>query len=272
MSGVVTALARCFALPVSGITVTLAALTGAEDILLAEGNAADPGLALALARRVGHLPPATDWTALTVTDVDHFLLRLRASLLGGGISANQNCRAPVCGKRVEFSFRIADYLAHHAPQPARGRGWAAVAAAEPGWYRLEAAGETQARFRLPNLGDQIEAYGRRDGTAWLEEICIAPANLPRQVRLRAHAAMECLAPPLSSTLAGDCPDCGARLEAQFEARQFCLTELQDRARYIYDDVDVIAERYHWDEEMILALPRARRMQYAERARQTARAT
>jgi hypothetical protein len=271
MSGAGTTPARHFALPVSGITVTLAPLTGVEDILLAEGHAADPALALALARRTGLGPgSALDWADLPVTDVDYFLLRLREALLGGVISANQNCLAEACGKRMEFSFRIADYLRHHAPKPARGRGWAALPAEEAGWYRLEAAGEMQARFRLPSLGDQIMAQGKEDEAAWLEQVCIQPHGLPARVRARVEAAMECLAPPLSSTLAGTCPDCGARLEAQFEARRFCLTELKDRARFVYDDVDAMAERYHWDEGTILALPQARRVQYAERARQAAR--
>jgi hypothetical protein len=53
----------------------------------------------------------------------------------------------------------------------------------------------------------------------------------------------------------------------FDPRRFCLRELRDRARFVYDDVDVLARRYHWSERAILTLPAARRASYAELARQ-----
>ncbi len=52
----------------------------------------------------------------------------------------------------------------------------------------------------------------------------------------------------------------------FAARWFCLTELRKRAAFVYQDVDVLARRYHWSERAILALPSARRAAYAELAR------
>ena len=66
---------------------------------------------------------------------------------------------------------------------------------------------------------------------------------------------------------GACPQCGAPITALFQARHYCLRELRDRARFVFDDIDVLAERYHWSERAILTLPLARRTQYAERARQ-----
>jgi len=79
--------------------------------------------------------------------------------------------------------------------------------------------------------------------------------------------MALLAPPLAGPIEGRCPDCGAAIAARFEARGYCLRELRDRARFVYDDIDTLAERYHWSEEAILMLPYARRVLYAERARQ-----
>ncbi len=40
----------------------------------------------------------------------------------------------------------------------------------------------------------------------------------------------------------------------FDARWFCLRELRQRATFIYQDVDILARRYHWSETEILALP------------------
>ena len=79
--------------------------------------------------------------------------------------------------------------------------------------------------------------------------------------------MTALAPPLAGPLRGQCPHCGRFIEAWFEARLYCLQELRDRARFVHDDVDALAERYHWSERDILKLPQMRRAQYAERARQ-----
>lgn len=269
MSGAGGNPAQRFILPVSGLAVTLSPLTGVEELLLAEGDETDPALALALVARVAHAEPEPDWAALSVTDIDTILLRLRQFLLGETISANLRCPAEGCGARVEFTFAIPAYLAHHAPRPARGRGWAAKPAAD-GWYRLE-AGREKANFRLPALADLIAAAGAADGAAVLRRECVREEALPARALARVQVAMERLAPVLAGELAGACPDCARPIGARFEARRFCLRELRDRARFIYEDVDALAQRYHWPEAEILALPQGRRAQYAELARQAARA-
>ena len=281
MHGVGRNPARRFRLPVSGLYVMLSPLTGAEEILLAEGSVADPMLTLDLIGRIALAEPSpddgdadwggTDWAALTVTDIDTILMRLRQFMLGGTVSASLHCHAEGCGERVEFSFQIDAYLAHHAPKSPGGRGWRAGPDELPGWFRLETAGQ-QIRFRLPTLADQIAVDAAPDGEAWLAQACIVPLGLAARMQARVQEAMEKLAPPLAGPLDGVCPECGTRLQAHFDARRFCLHELRDRAHFVYDDVDVLAERYHWSEQAILSLPRLRRAHYAERARQSARAT
>ena len=54
----------------------------------------------------------------------------------------------------------------------------------------------------------------------------------------------------------------------FDARWFCLRDLRQKAAFIYQDVDLLARRYHWSEAEILALPRARRAAYVDLARQS----
>lgn len=78
--------------------------------------------------------------------------------------------------------------------------------------------------------------------------------------------MAALAPPLAGPLQGPCPHCASPIAARFEARLYCLQELRDRARFIFDDIDALAERYHWSERAILTLPHLRRTSYVERAR------
>ena len=92
-------------------------------------------------------------------------------------------------------------------------------------------------------------------------------NVGSPLRRRAEKAMEAMAPSLSGDLLGTCPDCWAGVTVYFEARQFCLCELRERAAFIYQDIDLLARRYHWLEADILAMPYARRTNYAELARQ-----
>lgn len=252
------------ALPVSGARVALRPVTGRTELLLAEASPADPALALALAERLGDGEPGTDWAALPVHDIDTLIARLRQSQSGDRIVAEVACTDDRCGQRVDLSFGIDAYLAHHRPRALRGRGLAAHAGAAPSvWLSLE--GEA-ARFRLPTLADQIAVAGLADPAAHLQARCIQPNRLPSRMRRRVEAAMAAMAPPLSGPLGGHCPECGTAIEAWFDLRQYCLHDLCARARYLFDDIDVLAERYHWSEHAILRLPRSRREQYAERAR------
>ena len=263
-----------FVLPVSNVAVALRQPTGAEDILLAEHRIEDPALALALAERLGHADPAVDWAELPVTDIDTLIARLRQAVIGNRVIAEINCNTASCGQRVDLSFGIDAWLAHHRPRSGRSRrrDWWTERADDdaPGWYILHnnAGGDADAvRFRLPTLADQIAIDGLPDAVAALAVRCIRPANSPGQTRLRVEAAMAMLSPPLAGPLQGRCPHCAAPIAARFEARLYCLQEMRDRARFVYDDIDALAERYHWSERAILTLPYARRITYVERARQ-----
>jgi len=257
-----------FVLPVSGLPVTLIAPTGAEEVLLAERRAEDPSLALALAERLGRADADVDWAELTITDIDTLIARLRIATVGDRVIGEAACAAPGCGEKVDLSFRLSDWLAHHRPRRGApsGRGWRADPAADaPAWHVLSVDGAEAARFRLPTLADQIAIQTAPDPAAALAERVMRPAA--GRLRARAEAAMEMLAPTLSGPMRGQCPHCGAAITALFQPRQYCLRELIDRARFVYDDIDALAERYHWTERAILRLPAARRSQYVERARQ-----
>ena len=158
--------------------------------------------------------------------------------------------------------------------PGADRGAVAELANEPGWFHVAkiseqvGASETgQVSFRLPTAADQLAVIGSLDAEQELARRCIRPTDIPARLRRRVEAAMEALAPSLSSDLQGSCPECGANVTMHFDARWFCLRELRDRAAFIYQDVDVLARRYHWSETEILALPHIRRAAYADLARQ-----
>jgi hypothetical protein len=75
--------------------------------------------------------------------------------------------------------------------------------------------------------------------------------------------MEALAPSLSDTLQGQCPECGMTVDVYFDIQQFVLRELANQASSIYEDVHLLAKYYHWTQAEILSLPHSRRTRYTE---------
>jgi hypothetical protein len=53
----------------------------------------------------------------------------------------------------------------------------------------------------------------------------------------------------------------------FDPQDFTLRELRDDAAFVFEEIHLIASRYHWSEERIMRLPGQRRVQYAEIIRQ-----
>jgi hypothetical protein len=264
-----TVLSR-FRLPVSGREVALRPPSGAEDLLLLEAPrraSGDVTLALSLAERVARTNDsgALDWTAVCVSDLDTLVLRLRQALIGDRIRADVSCTASGCGRRIDIEFGIDQFLAHHAPRTGGKRGSMCEPADEQGWFRLIGSQEL-IHFRLPTVADQLAVIGHPEAASELAQRCLRPADVAARLRRRVEAAMETLAPSLSGDLEGVCPECEATVTVYFDARWFCLRELRQRAAFVYQDVDILARRYHWSETEILALPPVRRTAYAELAR------
>jgi hypothetical protein len=255
-----------FVAPLSGMAVTLREPTGAEDLLLAEHRIDDPHLVLRLVESLAETETSVNWGEQAVFDIDTLILRLRQAVMGDRVATHVTCAG--CAGPVELSFGIETYLAYRRPHegPLKKRGWGACGPDGTGWGRLAGAEDAQPRFRVPTLNDQIAVAGASDPPDALAHRCIEPYPLPAKLSARVETALDAYAPPLAGPVHGHCPDCGAAVEARFEARRYCLQELRYRAQYVYDDVDALAERYHWSERTILAMPFARRTQYAERAR------
>jgi hypothetical protein len=262
-----------FRLPVSGRMVALRPPSGEEDLLLAEAARTargDAELAVVLAERLAGAVDGEplDWGSLAITDLDATVLRLRQALLGDRIRSDIGCQAPTCGTRIDIDFGIEDFLAHHAPQ---AENWTLAAAEEPGWFWLAESEPDRVGFRVPTVADLLAVAGDPAAADLLASRCVKPAQLPERLRLRVEDAMEAIAPSLTGDLQGVCPECGNTVSVQFDARWFCLRELRDRAAFIYQDVDLLARRYHWSEADILTMPHTRRAVYAELARQEERA-
>jgi hypothetical protein len=266
-------------LPVSGLVIDIRHPTGREDMLLLEAASNDARLALVLAESLTRAADGTvvEWRSLPVTDLDVFILRLRQHLMGDRIRADVKCHAPSCGKRIDVDFGIEAYLRHHLPNGSKfclNRWSVDPVDGEPGWFclarrpRRDLAAAGEVRFRLPTVGDLLALGRLPDADEELARLCIQPAELPNRLRHVVEAAMEAMAPSFSLDLEGRCPECGARIPIYFGARQYCLQELRDRASFVYEDIDLLAQRYHWSEDAILAMPQSRRANYAELARQS----
>ena len=249
-------------LPISGIEVILREPVGAEDILLLEAPAFDTAFALELIARLASPAhgQAVEWSDLCVTDLDALLLLLRQKLLGNLIRTDILCPAADCGARIDVAFRIGEYLAHHRPRTARH----VEAADEPGWFRLR---NTPVSFRLPTVADQLVVAQASKPERELIRRCIRPTEISARLLKRVETAMETLAPSLSQDLQGQCPQCEMNVDMYFDVQQFVLSELRDQARFMYEDVHVLALHYHWSQAEILALPRGRRTHYAEMIQQ-----
>jgi hypothetical protein len=156
------------------------------------------------------------------------------------------------------SFRVADYVRGVRPRVVSG---VAPDPARPGWFRLNEAG-----FRLPTAGDQAAVARLADPARQLAERCLDETARHRRHRARVERAMAAMAPEVSRPIAGDCPDCGAAVEAPLHVARVVIGELRRTTAAVHDDVDVIARAYHWPEATILALPHSRRRAYAEHIR------
>jgi hypothetical protein len=128
-------------------------------------------------------------------------------------------------------------------------------------------GKTDITFRLPTSGDVLAVADDANAVNELARRCIRPGEISGGQRRRVESLMESIAPSLSQDLLGECPECGATVSVFFDPRRYCLREFRDLAAFVYQDIDILARRYHWSESDILALPRTRRLIYAEMARE-----
>jgi hypothetical protein len=246
-------------LPASDLVLELRTPSGLDDVLLAQAAALDTELAIAFGSRLAHRPDgrALDLAALPLTDLDALLLEIRRMLLGNTIRADVNCKGGSCGARIDVSFRVSDYLAHHAPRRPRG-----VEPRADGWFALRG---TELSFRLPSGADRVAIQDLDSDAAEraLVARCIRPAGHDGSSRRRIERAMEALAPSLATDLQGLCPECQSTVQIPFDPQRYVLAELRERAMFVYEDVHLLAARYGWSERAILRMPRERRVRYAE---------
>ena len=235
-------------LPVRGEFVTLSPPGGSEELLVLESQDGDRALALQV---IAALSDVRAPETLSVHDFELMLLELHRLMSGPALLSDAACS---CGKRVDISFDVRDLAEHNVPRrPRQVRD-----ADEPGWFGLAGSDLT---FRLPAIGDQLAVARTRDPARALIGRCIGGTGPTG----RAQAAMAAMTPTLSGPVEGVCPHCGAAVHLHFDVPSFVMNEVRVQAAELFEEVHLLAERYHWSEEQIVALPSRRRRHYANLA-------
>jgi hypothetical protein len=237
--------------------------TGHDELFLIETNLPPAPALAALAERVATNSDGSpiDWAAIPAARLAGVALALRRAWVGDRLVSEGICGDPGCGARFDVSFHLGAYLAAHRSRRPRN-----VTAADGDWYEL--AGSA-VQFRVPSVADLLGALAGPDTVAVLAARTIRPAPsgsaAPAGPRLMARLdrALAAMAPSLVDQVGGCCPECGAPIALTFDPLAYTLTELRDRFAGIYRDTHTLAWAYHWSEESIHAMPRARRRAYAE---------
>lgn len=244
-------------LPLSGRVVFLRPLTGSHEAVLLDTRHLDEAeAALALLASVFDSDEPIDWLDVPVHDVDYALLQVHRMVFGKTVRTVAYCQNADCNAPMDIEFDIDDYLEHKRPRPMEG----VAEVAEHDWWTDDGS-----RFRAPNLRDEIEAMRTDDRVATLKQRCIERGSEDKTVE-EIEAALDRLAPNLTSELSATCPECGKSVEQSFDPRAYVLTELRDKAMFLDSDAHLIASTYHWSYNEIVSLQSDRRAQFAERIR------
>lgn len=245
----------------NGVSLIVDEPIGDDELFVVEAAATALEVVLELARRRVRAPDgaAIDWDGLAATELDTVALALRRAWIGERVWTDALCPAPGCGQRIDVSFTVSDYLAHHRPRRPRR-----VIAGEDGWYALVGS---DVRFRVPSVRDVLAAgTGGAGSTAGdrLQARCVQPpAALSSALARRVDRALTALAPPLDDLIGGRCPACGAEVTFRFDPLDYVVSELRAAFAGIYTETHALARAFGWSERAILALPRGRRSVYAE---------
>jgi hypothetical protein len=227
-------------------------LSDIDLVALAAGCESGPPVHAALRALALAWPdvPATHWPTLDSAQRDALLLHLRRQHFGDRLESESVC--PGCGERLEFALSARVLAGGKPASPAFDRAPLSVAVdgvarllRRPGSDDLQHATDAAALMRrcAQEPGDWCE------DPAWQQAFGLALAQD---------------APLADPQVALVCPACADTWEETFDIARFLAADLQAAGQRLLDEVHVIALAYHWSEQDILALPRARRRHYLGR--------
>jgi hypothetical protein len=217
-------------------------IDGRDEAALAPGRPAMAThlLASLLTTREGG---AVDVTALPVAVHDRLLACLYREELGPRLTCRTGCNA--CAHPLEFSFVLADLIAAQDEAAAR-------------------IGPPEADGRWPGPGARLRPPTLADGEGGPEALLarIADRKVAPKAVARLAAFLEDASPLLSLDIDTACLDCGARQAVWFDLARFLVQALAAERPFLIRETHLIAARYGWGHDEIMALPRADRRAYA----------
>ena len=235
-------------------------LTGADEILWAEAEpwpaAQATALLAAAVEAIGAIAPVLrpHVLSLSIGDRERLLLALYALSFGSRPDAVVDCGA--CGQTIELPLDLDTML--DAP----------VAAARAPEHSIR-AGSLLLRYRAPNGFDheraaRLAATGPDRAAAALRDACVIAVDggpvSGEELDALLEDALRRLDPAAETTVAANCPNCGAGVRGALDALTLIAGRLGPPGGVLVD-VDRLARAYHWSEAAILALPTARRHRY-----------
>jgi hypothetical protein len=196
---------------------------------------------------------------ISIGQRDALLFAMREMSFGPEMQAF--CVCPLCDAPLEWSMNTADLFRN-------------VVGSHESELHLMAEGY-DVRLRLLNSMDLAEAItlGTENGPQLLLARSIvravrggreiAPETLPETVKnaLELHL-LKC--DPLSEIeLDMECPSCGNCWPMLLDILSFFWAELDAQARYLLQQIDILARHYGWSESDILSMHRQRRQHYID---------
>ena len=202
---------------------------------------------------------AEELAQLPIGERDSLLVTLREWTFGSQLVSRVVCKK--CGERLELSLKISDVRVVREAEAA-----AALTVNADGYEVV---------FRLPN-SDDVKAVTRAvvdsDAEEFLLRRCVlrvtkdsaeqSAAELPRTMIERIVDGMAA-ADPQSSPLLLACAACSHQWQVGFDIVSYFWAEVNAWANRILREVHMLASRYGWREDDILALSAWRRQSYLE---------
>jgi hypothetical protein len=208
-------------------------------------NRDDPRAAVTLAESLardetGASLDVSDWP---VAAFDRLLLEIYLSLYGPIAECRVVCRS--CTEPFEFDLQPGKIAER---QDAEAAGIAAPDA--DGWWRVQEDFDV----RAPRLSDLL-ATDRRNLSARISR----GESTDQET---ADAFLELAAPVLNLDIDAQCPNCDVHQVVRFDIAAYLVTALANERAFLTRETHLLASRYGWSHQEILALNRGDRRAYA----------
>ncbi len=200
---------------------------------------------------------------------DAALLRLYRAGRSGALETITDC--PACGTVLEFAPNLTKMLAVYCGERP-----------DLEWFTVNALGGA-VEARNPNVTDLAAASAGRDleeARAILIDRCVRPvpssaafgrsrfkselsSEADEETILTVASALDDRDPLADVSVDIGCVECGHRWSTRLEVLPVVWAQVSARARELIRDIDVLARRYGWSQDQILALGSHRRQTFLE---------